>query len=260
MLNICEMIGAAFVFVFFLMILAWCIYFVRRNAGIVDLSFCLSFMFVGWIYFFLGEGDFFKKLLMAILVTLWGGRLLSHLYVRYAHNPEDSRYVVLRKNWGGDPSGALFLMLFLFQGSFVILLSLPFLIVGHASESSWHAFEIIGVLVWAVGVVGEQIADSQLKQFKADPANSKGVCNVGLWYFSRHPNYFFEWIVWIGFALIALPTSGGWLAFLSPIVMLILLFKVSGIPLTEAHLLEQHGEAYYNYQKKTSTFFPWFPE
>lgn len=260
MLNICEMIGAAFVIVFFLMIIAWCFYFVRRNAGIVDLSFCLSFVAVAWIYFFVGDGDFLKKLLMAILVTLWSGRLLSHLYMRYANYPEDSRYVALRKNWGGDPSGALFFMLFLFQGSLVILLSLPFLIIGHASESTWYSLELIGFLVWIIGVAGEQIADSQLKSFKADPASTREVCNVGLWHFSRHPNYFFEWIVWIGFALMALPTSGGWLALLSPIVMLILLFKVSGIPLNEAHMLEHHGEAYRTYQNKTPIFFPWFPE
>jgi steroid 5-alpha reductase family enzyme len=260
MINLFEMVGAAFTAVFLCMLIAWAIYFVQRNSTIVDLFWSLSAILIAWVYFLTGDGFFFKKLLLALLVTLWAGRLLTILYQRYCSGIEDPRYVELRQQWGGDRSGALFLMLFLFQGFIILALSLPWLIIGHSSEATWSGWEFGGLLIFAIGVIGEALADLQLRNFKSDPANSNGVCNVGLWYFSRHPNYFFEWIVWVGFAMMAFGTSAGWLALFSPLLMLILLLKISGIPPTEAHLLNKYGDSYRAYRETTSAFFPWIPD
>jgi steroid 5-alpha reductase family enzyme len=124
----------------------------------------------------------------------------------------------------------------------------------------FSSYEVFGLLIWMGGVAGETIADYQLASFKRNPlyAGSGQVFDQGLWRYSRHPNYFFEWIVWIGYSVMAISAPFGWLGIISPILILFLLLKVSGVPLTEAHALEAHGEAYRDYQSKTSPFFPWF--
>jgi steroid 5-alpha reductase family enzyme len=118
--------------------------------------------------------------------------------------------------------------------------------------------EYIGAAVWAISILGEAVADGQLKAFKKNPANKGKVCDVGLWNYSRHPNYFFESMIWIGYALVALNGDYGWLGLLSPITITLLLFRVTGIPLTEQQAIRSKGEAYIEYQRTTSMFVPWF--
>jgi steroid 5-alpha reductase family enzyme len=117
----------------------------------------------------------------------------------------------------------------------------------------------IGAAIWAVAFLGEMIADSQLKRFKQNPQNKVRVCNVGLWHYSRHPNYFFEFLIWVSFAIVALPAQYGYLGLISPVLILFLLFRVSGIPATEEQAIRSKGEAYRKYQQTTSAFIPWFP-
>jgi steroid 5-alpha reductase family enzyme len=118
----------------------------------------------------------------------------------------------------------------------------------------------VGGFLLAVATVGEAIADCQLRQFKADPANRNAVCDIGLWSWSRHPNYFFEWLVWLAYPLIAIDWSGdnrlGWLTLLAPVCMYWLLVHVSGIPPLEDHMLRTRGVAFRAYQRRTSPFFP----
>jgi steroid 5-alpha reductase family enzyme len=258
MLDALIMFGGSFTFVIFLMAALWLIYLFQHNAAIVDIGWGISFLITAWIYFFLGDGDLLKKLIMTAMATVWAGRLTTHLFLRYVPEKEDPRYTRLREKWGGDSSGVLFLMLFIFQGVLVVILSLPFFLVGWGSTSEWSRWEFIGILVWLVGVLGEAAADKQLADFVKDPENKGKVCNRGLWRFSRHPNYFFEWVIWMGFFLFALPSYGGEFAVLSPIIMLLLLTKVSGIPLAEEESLASKGEAYREYQQATSAFIPWF--
>ena len=114
--------------------------------------------------------------------------------------------------------------------------------------------------LWFVAVAGEALADAQLAAFKRNPANRGGVCAVGLWRYSRHPNYFFECLIWVSYALFAFGSPGGWLALIGPAAILYLLLRVTGIPLTEEQSLRSRGEAYRRYQETTSAFLPWFPK
>lgn len=254
-----TMFGASFTLITLLMISLWGIYLFQRNAGIVDLGWGVGFLLAAWAYFFLGNGDLAKMLIITAMASIWAGRLIYHLYRRYEVDKEDPRYTRLREKWGGDANDMLFLMMFVFQGFLVVLISLPFFIVDFGSNPEWSKWEFIGILVWFAGVLGETVADSQLTEFNKDPANHDKVCNVGLWRFSRHPNYFFECLVWVGFFLFAMPSYGGFFAIISPIAVLLLLTKVSGIPLAEEQALATKGDLYREYQRTTSAFFPWFP-
>ena len=119
--------------------------------------------------------------------------------------------------------------------------------------------EWAAAVLWLLALAGESLADRQLATFKRDPAKVGRVCDVGLWRYSRHPNYFFEWLVWVAYALFALPAAWGWLSVLSPLLILCLLLRVTGIPLNEAQAVRSKGDAYRRYQAATSAFIPWFP-
>jgi steroid 5-alpha reductase family enzyme len=115
---------------------------------------------------------------------------------------------------------------------------------------------LAGVIVWLIAVAGETIADRQLARFRRDPANRGQVCRAGLWRYSRHPNYFFEWVHWLSYVLIG---HGEWLTWIGPVGMLLFLFRVTGIPYTEMQALKSRGDRYREYQSTTNVFFPWFP-
>ncbi len=123
-----------------------------------------------------------------------------------------------------------------------------------------NAWDIAGVLVWLLAVGGERTADAQLERFRADPANRGRTCRVGLWRLSRHPNYFFEWLHWWSYVLIGFAAPLGWLTLLGPAVMLLFLLRITGIPMTELRAIESRGDAYREYQRTTSAFFPWPPK
>ena len=125
----------------------------------------------------------------------------------------------------------------------------------HVGLAEW-----LGCALWLVALGGETLADRQLAAFKDDPANRGKVCDSGLWRYSRHPNYFFEWLVWVSFFLFALPSPWGWTTIFAPALMLFFLLRVTGIPYTEQQSLRSKGDAYRAYQRVTSPFIPWFPK
>lgn len=253
-----TMLGASFTLIMAVMIALWVIYLFQRNAGIVDIGWALGFLLAAWSYFYFGSADLLKMMIITVMATLWAGRLLAHLYLRYEATKEDPRYTTMREKWGGDPTDMLFLMMFIFQGVLVVIISIPFFLVDFGSSSIWSQWEFLGIAFWLVGLVGEGFADRQLASFIKEPQNRGQVCKKGLWRFSRHPNYFFEFMIWVGFFLFALPSDGGLLAIISPLLILLLLVKVSGIPLAEEQSLRSKGDAYREYQRTTSAFIPWF--
>lgn len=261
MMQVFNLVGASFTVVMLLMLCCWLVYLVQRRANIVDVAWGLGFVVSAWMYFILGTGNFLKMLVMAGMVTIWGGRLACHLWKRYRSNiKEDPRYQGVLEQWDPDSARLFYLMLFIFQGVLVVILSLPFFLVARGSHAPWMQVEVWGIVLWLIGIGGETVADNQLAEFQKDPANQGKVCQKGLWYYSRHPNYFFECVLWFGYALFALPADWGWLAFISPILMLLLIFKISGIPLTEAQAVRSKGDLYREYQRTTSVFVPWFPK
>jgi len=222
----------------------------HRNAGIVDVLWTLGIGGGAILYAALLDGAPLPRALLGILAGLWSLRLALHLAHRVMGEPEDGRYRQLREHWHGH-QGKMFLM-FQFQALLIVAFSIAFLAVARNPVSS--------ATFWtAASIVGESIADRQLARFRADPANRGRTCRAGLWRYSRHPNYFFEWLHWFTYVALAVGSRIGWLSLVGPVVMYVFLRWVSGIPFTEAQALRTRGEDYRRYQRSTPLLFPWFP-
>jgi steroid 5-alpha reductase family enzyme len=253
------LIGSAAVIL--VMLLLWLLGLQLHNFSYVDLGWSANFVLLTLIYGVLGEGDLTRRIMICAMYALWGGRLALHLATRIIGEPEEGRYVQLRAEWSakGKVNGK-FLAFFQLQALLNIVLGLPMLFAVMNPAASLHPLEIAGALVWAVALLGESLADAQLKAFKKNPANKGKVCNVGLWGWSRHPNYFFEWTIWIGYALFALASPYGWLCLALPVLMLHFLLNVTGVKATEEQAVRSKGEAYRHYQRTVSAFVPLPPK
>lgn len=242
---------------------ALCYALARRidNYGIVDIAWSYAFALLAVFYATFAPGWPMRKALIATLAVLWSLRLGTHLYRRVmGHHPvEDGRYVQLRRNWAGNFVPKMF-GFFQLQAASVVLLGLAFFLSSLNPAPRLHPLEITGALLWLLAWAGESLADAQLAAFKRNPANRGRVCDTGLWRYSRHPNYFFEWLVWVAFFVFALASPGGWVAIIGPASMLYLLLRMTGIPLNEEQSLRSKGDAYRRYQQTTSAFVPWFPK
>ena len=228
-----------------------------KNAGVVDVFWALNFPVIGFLLLFLGEGDPVRKLVIGGMVIIAGGRLALHLGVRVIGHlsEEEGRYKQLRLQWAPNPDKKFF-WFFQMQALSNVLLAIPFFIITANAQAGLSPFEYAGVALWLIAVLGEALADYQLAQFKKDSSNKGKVCSAGLWNYSRHPNYFFEWLLWVSYFVFALGSPYGWLAIISPLIILYLLLKVTGIPTTEEQSLRSKGDAYRAYQQTTSVFIP----
>ena len=231
----------------------------HANYSFVDVVWSLAFAPVAILYAALGDGWLPRRFAIATIVAGWSLRLGTHLWRRVAaHHPaEDPRYRVLRERWSAGRLELKFLGFFLAQALLVWLLMLPVWLICRNGAGSFALVEIAGFLLWTIGLAGEGLADRQLRGFKA--ANSgepAAICRAGLWRYSRHPNYFFQSLLWWGLFLIALPAAWGWTAILAPLAMLYFLLRVTGVPLAEELALQKRGDAWRDYQKTTSAFIP----
>jgi steroid 5-alpha reductase family enzyme len=232
---------------------------VQRRTGkatIVDAGWSASLVGIALLYAALGGGEPEHRLLVGVMATLAFGRL-TILLLRRVQGDEDPRYRELRARWRerGDEQ-VRFLVFFQAQALAAALLSLPFLAASFNDHDGIEALEWIGVAVWLVGVTLEAVADRQVTEFRRDPATSGAVVDRGLWRYSRHPNYFGQWLTWCGYALVGLAAPWGWVGLLSPALMLYLILFVTGVPPLEARMLESRGDAYRRYQQRTSVFVP----
>jgi steroid 5-alpha reductase family enzyme len=207
----------------------------------------------------LGEGPLWRRLLVAALVCAWSLRLGLHIAGRTRGIGDDPRYARLKREWGGQAGIKLagFLQI---QALASIPLVLGVVLAAHnpAPFGGWQDWA--GLAVFMVGIVGGGVADAQLRAFAR--SGRGGVCDTGLWAWSRHPNYFFECVLWCAYAVIA-PGAGyglGWLAWLAPACITLLLARISGIPPLEQHMLAKHGAAYRAYQERTSALIPLPPK
>ena len=240
---------------FILFTLTWVIQLRTKNAAIVDTIWSLGFPLLAAVYFGLTDGYVYRKWLLLIMVVVWGFRLAGYLFFRTIGKPEDVRYTALRKEWGSNQN-VLMLRFYYFQAIMALALSFPFALIMLNAKPELHFIEIAGAGLWLVAITGESLADYQLKKFKEDPLNKGKICNQGLWYYSRHPNYFFEWLVWVSFFIVALASDWGVLTIFCPIVMYYVLTKITGIVYTEKEMVKSRGQAFLDYQKSTSAFFP----
>jgi len=240
------------------MFVLWLVQMRTRDAGVVDVGWAACLGAAAAVAGLTGEGDAARRAVIGIMGAAWGFRLAGHLLLdRVLRGPEDGRYQMMREKFGGRVN-PVFLAFFEAQAVLVVVLSAPFVIAAGDARGFGSVTDFLGPAIWLIGLIGEIIADRQLARFKRDETNRGKVCDVGLWRYSRHPNYFFEWLMWIGYATVAAP--GGWLAWTAPALMLLFILKLTGIPPTEARALRSRGEAYRQYQRTTSAFFPWFPK
>ena len=252
---------AALSFAVLLMLVIWVVAWRMQNLGIVDIAWAFGFLPIVLFFAAFGPGDVVHRALIAAIAGVWSLRLGLHLAVRVlGHHPhEDVRYVRLRADWGAAARQKS-LVFFGFQALILTGLAAVFLPpcfdpATRLAPSAWA-----GLAVWVIALAGESLADRQLQAFRANPANRGQVCRAGLWNYSRHPNYFFEWLVWVAYFLFAWASPGGCFTVLGPGVMLFFLLRVTGIPLTEEMSLKSKGDAYREYQRTTSAFVPWFPK
>jgi steroid 5-alpha reductase family enzyme len=259
-MTILTLAGICVLIVASAMAVLWAIQLKTRNAGIVDVGWSMGVALCALIFAVSGPGWSIRRFVIAAAILIWGLRLATHILFRMRGQEEDARYTQLRREWG-DHVQLKFLGFFELQALLALIFSSPALVASWnlAPEFSW--LECTGLVLWLIAVFGEATADRQLENFKK--VRSKGgkqVCDVGLWRYSRHPNYFFEFLLWLALALFAAASAWGWLTFLCPLLMLFFLFKITGIPATEAQALRSKGEAYRQYQRTTSAFIPWFPK
>lgn len=235
--------------------IAWFISAKISNASIVDAIWALSLPVPVIIYCTLQTGNPTRKILLVTMALIWSLRLGSHLLKRICkHHPaEDPRYAKLRDTWKVKAQQKFFI-LFLFNALLVFLLSLPFYF-SSSHTPNIQVLEIIGLIIYAIGVIGETIADRQLTHFIHHHDRSE-VCQIGLWHYSRHPNYFFEAVTWFGIYLFCAAAPHGIYTIHAPLLITYLLLKVTGIPLAEATMLRSKGDAYRAYQESTPSFLP----
>ena len=200
-----------------------------------------------------------RQVLVAMMALSWSLRLGIHIAARTAGGGDDPRYQQLREDWRDAFPRRLFWFLQI-QALAALVLVLSIMIAAHSPGPGLDIFDALGIAVLLVAVAGETIADRQLSAFRLDPKNKHKVCDVGLWGMSRHPNYFFEWLGWFAYVVIAIDFSGaypwGWLALAGPLLMYWLLVYASGIPPLEAHMLRSRGKAFREYQQRVNAFWP----
>jgi steroid 5-alpha reductase family enzyme len=229
----------------------------NRNAGIVDAIWAGGVGAAAIVLAVTGSGALWPRATLGVLGGLWGLRLAAHLWRRVRSEHEDGRYAYLRARWGNH--GLRWLAFFEFQALLIVLFALPFAAVAANPLDGPRIAWASAIVIWLIAVSGEALADAQLRRFRANPANRGRTCRDGLWRYSRHPNYFFEWLHWFTYVLLAIGSPLASLAWSGPIVMYVFLRWLSGIPFTEMQALRTRGEDYRDYQRTTSMLFPWFP-
>ncbi len=237
------------------MTITWLIQLKNKNAGLVDITWSYNFAFLAYLFFIFSEGFYDRKVLIASMVFIWSVRLGTYLYQRNVGKPEDARYAKLREDWGANANFKM-LQFFYLQGLLNVVLAFPILLIMQNKLEDLHWVEYVGFGLWLIAIIGESLSDWQLARFKKNPENKGKICDVGFWHYSRHPNYFFEWMIWVSFFVMALGSTWGITAILSPILILHFLLNMTGIPATEEHMLRTRGKAFEDYKNTTSAFIP----
>jgi steroid 5-alpha reductase family enzyme len=254
--NYLEVFGASAGAIAMLMIGTWVVSVRLKNASIVDIVWGAGFVLVAWVSYALGDGVASRKMLLAWMVTLWGGRLAVYLFIRNHGKGEDPRYVAMRKRRGDKFAVQSLWLVFGLQGVLMWIVSLPVQVGSVADQpTSLGPVEIVGVILYTVGIYFESTGDFQLSQFKAEPANAGQVMDQGLWRYTRHPNYFGDFCVWWGIWIVAAATGVGIYAVVGPIVMTFFLLRVSGVAMLERSIGKRRP-GYDEYMRKTNAFFP----
>jgi steroid 5-alpha reductase family enzyme len=257
-MEILETVGYAAIIVFGYMTTLFIIAMIRKDNSVADIAWGPGFIVVSWATLFINGSYNFTQFLTVALITIWGLRLAIRIYRRNRGKGEDPRYRKWREDWGKHFVLRSYLQVFIIQG-FVLLLNVtPVMIIMSSTSGAVHWTAYAGLAVWCVGFSFESIGDWQLDRFLKDPANRGTIIDIGLWRYTRHPNYFGECTMWWGIFVIALGVPWGWVGVIGPIAITSTILFVSGIPMTEKLMEKTPG--WEEYKKKTSALIPWFPK
>jgi len=239
------------------MIFLWLLSIPLRNVSIVDIGWGIGFVLVAWLA---TQNIGGPSTILYAMVTAWGVRLAWHLWLRNHGKPEDYRYVAMREKQGPSFVWSSLLRVFTLQGVIMWIVALPITVTGasQATEPCWYLIAA-GSVLWLAGMIFEVIGDWQLARFKTNPDHQGQVMDQGLWKYTRHPNYFGEFLIWWGHWLVGVAVSGAWWTVVSPLLMSFLLLKVSGVALLEKAMKKRSPE-YESYIQRTSQFFPRRPK
>ncbi len=237
----------------------WLISLWKQDSSIVDLFWGIGFTLIAWSAFLWQESPQARSYLINLLVTIWGLRLSIYLMWRNHGRGEDPRYQSMRRSYGSHYWWVSLLIVFVLQGALMWLISLPIQAAAlNPLPTRWNIWDGCGLVIWTIGISFETIGDWQLARFRSHPENRGKVLRSGLWRYTRHPNYFGDFCVWWGIYLIA-AAGGAWWTVISPVIMSVLLMRVSGVSLLESTIQDRRPE-YADYQRITNAFFPWFPK
>lgn len=245
------------------MVLAWRRQLQSANAGWVDVLWSLLLGLQALIYL-VSQAEINLSLILGLgLAIAWSLRLSLHLGIRVANEAEDGRYAALRQHWGTKAT-RYFLLFYLAQAFVAWLFGLVFSQLASAlatAEPRLPAFLLVGVGIGLIAIACEGIADRQLARHRQTHPGQ--TCRRGFWRYSRHPNYFFEWLHWWAYPIMLLgydlTLASSWMVWLAPVLMLMFLYRFTGIPYTEKQAIKSRGDDYRQYMRETSAFFPWFP-
>jgi steroid 5-alpha reductase family enzyme len=231
----------------------------KKDNSLADIAWGLGFVLLAGLTLGRRSGDAVRPFLVSGLVLIWGIRLALHIFTRNRKRGEDFRYAEWRAKWGRSFVLRSYLQVFILQGIFLLIISLPVVLINASPEQKRIGLlDLTGAFVWLAGFVFECVGDWQLARFKRDPADKTQVMTKGLWKYTRHPNYFGEAVMWWGLFLLALQARQGWLAVASPLLITFLLLRVSGVPMLEK---KYAGNAeFQEYARRTNVFIPWFPK
>ncbi|HPJ03172.1 MAG TPA: DUF1295 domain-containing protein [Candidatus Limiplasma sp.] len=229
-----------------------------QNNSIVDIGWGPGFVLTAWMLYLFESPKNLPYLLMTLMISLWGIRLYLHIARRNAAKGEDFRYVNFRKAWGKWVVPRAFFQIYMLQGLFMFVISLPVILKPDVQPQVSVPLLLIGLILFGLGFAFEAVGDHQLRQFVQNPENKGKLMVHGLWRFTRHPNYFGEAVLWWGVFFVGLSGGVSLLSMLSPVTITLLLLFVSGVPMLEKAMKNRPG--YDEYAARTSIFVPWFPK
>ncbi len=243
-----------------LVTLLWVLSVFIKNVSIVDLFWGFGFVVVNAFYVLTSGELNARKILMLVLVSVWGLRLSIYLAWRNLGKGEDFRYQEFRRKYGPERYWWIsYFQTFLLQGVLMMIISLPLLAISSGTGSNTlGVIDFIGIFIWLTGITFEAGGDFQLAMFKGNPKNKGQVLDTGFWKYTRHPNYFGDSAVWWAYALFSIAAGGYW-QIIGSVIMTLLIIKVSGVALLEKTLVDTKPQ-YHDYIRKTSSFLPWFPK
>ena len=253
-----EILIHSFIHILMFILIVYFIALVKKDNSIVYIAWGIGFIIVAFTSLFISQIYFQQNLLINAITLIWGLRLAIYIFIRHHGKAEDYRYKEMRDSWGNNAALMSLLKVFLPQAIVMFIITMPVMISNSFPENELGWIEILGALIWLKGFFFEAVGDAQMYRYKKNPAHKGKVMKFGLWKFTRHPNYFGEVIMWWGIFLIAAPSGYWYLSLLSPVVITLLIIKVTGVELLEKKYKD--NAEYQDYIRKTSSFIPWFPK